>query len=507
MISSHRRINIYILASLIAAAVLLPVTLLLPLGFDNDVYESMGWTLYAYHGLPYLASWDMNFPGIVFIHALSITLFGASDLGFRLFDYLAHILICGLYFTVLRQWLTARQSFFAVLIYIIYYAGAQWALAGQRDEYAILFILVATLFYFRSQRRVTGGSAFAIGIFSGLAILIRPTYAFFALSFAIVILSLPNRWKTVSWMVFGAAVPIFALLILYSLQPRGLEQLYYSTIRFNLDAYSSIGVERAFFTLGRAVIYIAALVGIIFSIKRRSQVGRTPHSRLLYLFIASAILSPVVMGKYFTYHQEAFVLIMLAFAAIALDAVTSIARSPQLQLTLAMLFIALFFAFYYPKHLAKMYLSSINTSHAIEAVYKQVYDDTLFGLDAKNEVVNYVDGRVPPNSAVEVPTFYPSLRWRMHRPSATQFTSVLPLMPLVSPLPHYMREWQREYIESIGRVRPRYIILSRQHDWWPFAQAFEDSAAHLIPGFDSLLAANYVQDTVIRGYILYRTRT
>src|SRR5580704_12325465 len=87
------------------SAVILLVTLLLPLGFDNDLYESMGWALYAYHGLPYLGSWDHNFPGIVFVHWASIALFGASDFGFRLFDYLVHIAMAGFYYRVLRNWL------------------------------------------------------------------------------------------------------------------------------------------------------------------------------------------------------------------------------------------------------------------------------------------------------------------------------------------------------------------------------------------------------------------
>src|ERR1017187_1840168 len=96
--------------AIIGAAIILLVTLLLPLGFDNDLYESMGWTLYAYHGLPYIASWDHNFPGIVFVHWTSIALFGASDFGFRLFDYLVHIAMAGFFYRVLRNWLAPKVS-------------------------------------------------------------------------------------------------------------------------------------------------------------------------------------------------------------------------------------------------------------------------------------------------------------------------------------------------------------------------------------------------------------
>src|ERR1019366_2530731 len=52
--------------------------LLLPLGTDNSVYQSMALAFVRFGRLPYLGSWDENFPGIIPIHAVAIVLFGNS---------------------------------------------------------------------------------------------------------------------------------------------------------------------------------------------------------------------------------------------------------------------------------------------------------------------------------------------------------------------------------------------------------------------------------------------
>ena len=299
MIRPPSRPDYYFLASVSVAAILLLVTLLLPLGFDNDVYQSMGWALYAYRALPYLGSWDMNFPGIVLVHWASIALFGSSDFGFRLFDYFAHIAIVILYYLVLRRWLTKRECLIAIIFYAIHYPSGQWGLAGQRDEYAVFVLLPATLTYLRIFKApptrqptttIVAVGAILIGLFSGMAFLFRPTYIFFSLSFALLLLwgttpkptsaivemGVLKEKKILSTvlMLIGAIFPLAALLTCYAFQPHGLEQLYYSVIRFNLDVYSSISIEKSFFTIGRGLIYVAAAIGLYFVLRPKESTSR-----------------------------------------------------------------------------------------------------------------------------------------------------------------------------------------------------------------------------------------
>ena len=342
------------------ASIILLVTLLLPLGFDNDLYESMGWALYAYHGLPYIASWDHNFPGIVFVHWASIALFGASDFGFRLFDYLVHIAMAGFYYRVLRTWLSPRTSVLAVIIFALYYASGQWGLAGQRDTYAA-FLLLGAVFAFvklRSNARHASISALIMGILCGSTFLMRPTYVFFAISFLILILGLPNKIRMVSFYLAGCAMPIIAFLLPYVFIKDGLVQVYDTIIRFNLDVYSEVSVPINLWSHGRAPIFIFAALGLFFAFRERSAARNWQDRTMMLLLAASALISPIMMGKYFTYHFEPFMLLVIPFAALGLSSTLDMIPIVAIRGTVVIAALALFAYAYYPHHLIRYYLEA-----------------------------------------------------------------------------------------------------------------------------------------------------
>ncbi len=491
------------------SAVILLVTLLLPLGFDNDLYEAMGWTLYAYHGLPYLASWDHNFPGIVFIHWASIALFGASDFGFRLFDYLVHIAMAGFFYRVLRNWLSPRASIIGVILFVLYYASGQWGLAGQRDTYAAFFLLGAVFMFLkvRGNARHTGLYALVVGVLCGATFLMRPTYVFFAIAFLILLLGLPDKLRTISLFLAGCVLPIVAFLLPYVFVPGGLLQVYDTIIRFNLDVYSEVSVPINVWSHGRVPIYIFAAVGVFLAFWQKQADKRQTDLTMFLLLAASALLSPILMGKYFTYHFEPFMLLAIGFAALGLNSAVEFIHIPFVRRGLIILSLALFVYAYYPRHLFAYYFEAWGKSASpLEATYERVLSDSLYGLAAEREVVQYVDRVSLPEDPIETVSIFPGLRWRLHRPPATCFTSVVPLSAYAGTVPAYSAAWRREFLQSLEEKSPRIVIVSRSTQWWPFVGKTNDSAIASIPGFDSLLAVNYSLDTVIRGFALYRTR-
>jgi Dolichyl-phosphate-mannose-protein mannosyltransferase len=491
------------------SAIILLVTLLLPLGFDNDLYEAMGWTLYAYHGLPYLASWDHNFPGIVFVHWASIALFGASDFGFRLFDYLVHIAMAGFFYRVLRNWLSPKTSVLAVMIFALYYASGLWGLAGQRDTYAAFLLLGATAAFvqLRNNAKRAGLFAFIAGILCGAAFLMRPTYVFFAIAFLILILGLPNKIRTASCYLAGCALPIAAFLLPYVFVRDGLLQVYDTIIRFNLDVYSEVSVPINLWSRGRAPIFIFAAAGLFFVFLRRKSDHTLRDRTMMLLLAASALLSPILMGKYFTYHFEPFMLLAIAFAALGFGSLLELISIRFIGNTVAILALACFAYIYYPHHLIRYYFEARERSASpLEATYERVLPDSLYGLAAQREVAQYIDRASSPEDPIETVSIFPGLRWRLHRPPATRFTSVVPLAAYSGIVPAYGAGWRREFLQSLEIVSPKLIVVSRSNQWWPFVGKTNDSAVASIPGFDSVLAANYSLDTLIRGFALYQIR-
>src|SRR5688500_2502312 len=99
MLYDNRPWLLFVLLGAGAAILLLPL-LLFPLSPYNDIYQSMAFAMDQGKGLPYLGSWDQNFPGVVFYHWISIKLFGASDIGFRVIDLLNRVAISLLLFTL-----------------------------------------------------------------------------------------------------------------------------------------------------------------------------------------------------------------------------------------------------------------------------------------------------------------------------------------------------------------------------------------------------------------------
>jgi hypothetical protein len=179
-----------------------------------------------------------------------------------------------------------------------------------------------------------------------------------------------------------------------------------------------------------------------------------------------------------------------------------IMRRGAIAVSLLLLFVLL-----YQRHLVRYYLNGIGSGDALHYTYAKVLSDSLFGLDAEEEVTHYLNARIEPSAKVEYATLFPALKWRLRHPSATRFTTLVPLARTPEASPDYVETWRKEFVDSIRSAKPAYILLSRSHKWWPFVNAYADSVAHQIPGFDSELARDYELDTVIRGFELYRLRS
>jgi hypothetical protein len=169
--------------------------------------------------------------------------------------------------------------------------------------------------------------------------------------------------------------------------------------------------------------------------------------------------------------------------------------------------LSIFTYLYYPHHLIRYFLEAYNNSASpLEATYERVLPDSLYGIAAQREVIHYVDRMSPAQEPIETISIFPGLRWRLHRQPATRFTSIVPLSAYTRNVPAYGAAWRREFLQDLAQTQPQFVIVSRSTQWWPFVGKTNDSAIASIPGFDSLLSANYALDTVIRGFALYRDR-
>ncbi len=150
-----------------------------PLVGDASLIHYIGW-LIERGWAPYRQIGDMNMPGSYLIELAAMHLFGMGDLAWRLFDFTLMGAAGASFFVITRRagatqadgWLA---GLFAACLFILVHGRDGLAEGGQRDLTMAVCLIVATAFLFVAIRRDWQWAAAAFGLFSGVALTIKPT--------------------------------------------------------------------------------------------------------------------------------------------------------------------------------------------------------------------------------------------------------------------------------------------------------------------------------------------
>jgi Dolichyl-phosphate-mannose-protein mannosyltransferase len=505
----------------ISLAILL-VELLLPLSWDNWVYQTMGWDLYAYGKLPYLGSWDVNFPGIVYLHALSIALMGTSDLAFRNFDVIFETATCLFFYKLLIRWFRPFFALIASIVYPLLYVSLAWRVAGQRDAFAVFFLFAGLVVLFnalnKSTSRIAVGRLIAAGFLVASAAIIRPTYGLFSLSVIIAYFLSERRFdRKIGSFILGTMCAFAALFLPYLLSYHGLQDFYRFTIQFNIDVYSKYVQPSIMFIFslqetGRvATAYvIAGVITIVVMrlLKSTPSLQKVPQF-VLYLYgllLASSIASIFVMR---TYQADHFLPLLAMLSPIMACAIYSPLLLKWRLLRIPLMVCIMLYLTYrlYPRNLIHHYRTGLASGvPALEYVYNIVDPDSLAGPTAEERAVNYLKTADPTQKPIEVVCYNrPYLYVPARLESITRFTEILPLSMRTrdGDFTSYQIEWRREFMEELTMKQPMFIVFTDNLNR-PFGLQSPFELAQQIHGFSTLIAGSYHLDTVIRGFTFYR---
>ncbi len=97
----------------------------------------------------------------------------------------------------------------------------------------------------------------------------------------------------------------------------------------------------------------------------------------------------------------------------------------------------------------------------------------------------------------------PGPRWRIDRPFATPYTTVL---TLITALPDgtftpYQKIWQEEYVDSLRSKRPKFYIVDNPAV--PHNEPTTLDLLYKLPGLKQWLQEDYRTDTIIGNYVLF----
>jgi hypothetical protein len=144
---------------------------------------------YAYAGqlilqgiLPYKLAFNMKFPGVYFMYALIMAIFGQSAAGIHIGIFVVTSLTALLIFFIGRELLSDSGALVATVIYICLAALPRAAgLAGHATHFVSLFVCAGVSAMLMARRRNSLAWWFLSGIAFGLAILMKQHAAFFPL--------------------------------------------------------------------------------------------------------------------------------------------------------------------------------------------------------------------------------------------------------------------------------------------------------------------------------------
>lgn len=148
--------------------------LTLPPSPDQFQHAYMGWRLIE-GDAPYRDFIDMNWPGVMALHALATWVFGINLWSWRAFD-LALFAASAIFLGDLARRAAGRDAGkLSLILSPLMYAGAGYWVPGQHDMSAAQFLVAALWFHVRGYDRKTWWHQIGTGLCIGAAMLNKPT--------------------------------------------------------------------------------------------------------------------------------------------------------------------------------------------------------------------------------------------------------------------------------------------------------------------------------------------
>lgn len=473
--------------------------------------------------IPYIGSWDNNFPGVICVHAVSILLFGTADVAYRLLDLFLELAFGVFLYRFLLRWFKPHGAALAAVLYVAVYVSGAIDVYGKQDTYGMMAQLAGIALYLPNVKNgpIHWRSAALGGLVAGISLAMRPTFLLFIGISALFILWSERKHilqaigKSVLCCLCAMVVPAI-IIAYYSTIPHGVEALYNSLIRFNTDLYVSLDSNsKLWWEILRSGLIIPLCIVAIAGAKKTSEyLRRRPFQaeQLLYATFVLGIFGIVLlMGKYYRYHLAPFFMLLVPLTAAGLEEVLSHIRGDvRRHITMLVLVFFCTFLTYNPTAPLAFSLGLLTHRNPFSYADSARRTDTVFGAVPESKVRQYVDRYDSIGSPIEVCSFSPFLRDHLqHRPVGAYIT----FHPLAfrtdakttgtPQYTDYQQQWQRAYVDTLRTVKPKFIIMARHMPFWYIRDVYDD-CLHYLPGFDSLLSSSYRYDTTFGGFQIYR---
>jgi hypothetical protein len=510
---SNRRFTAMMLA---VCALLLAPTLAYRMGVDHGSFAYIGAEILEGRW-PYLHTWESDYPGLMFLQALEIFLFGKSIAMFRLFDLIFQLGNCYFIYRIAARVGNRYAAFFAAAVFCLIYQGyGPWNTA-QREGFGLLFILMGFWLYLTAERRPAFVTAAGIGLGFGLGAMFKPTLLALAAFYAPLLRNLNGKtWTRIPAALAGFLVPIVAIIIFYWSQG-GLVELYEACFSYETVYAQRLRGDDALWVHWLAKLRKLGIQAAVLSILYVPFLLWGPARRercMLYLGYLGSIFAVWVQGTFAGYHY----IPGLAIGAIFLGTMLSqtipillrnqsfelgrIRIAPQLLAAHVAILAAL------PIYMKREPIKNLLTLRLLQAPLPNEFrNEPVFDFTEDFEVAQYLKAHTQPEDRIQVWGYESLVYYLADRDAASRFQISHPLVLRIpgQGLGAMQLRWRQEFLQDMAQRQPVYIAVVREDRWWwaPEERTSEELLDDF-PGWKEFIHNGYVLEHTIGRFLIYR---
>jgi hypothetical protein len=434
---------------------------------------------------PYAEITDNNMPGAYYTEALAMRIFGAGDVGWRIYDYCqlatmtaALMLIARGVYKPTGDWLA---GLFAGGLFIAVHAAEGPQYSVEREQTITVLLVLGYVALFAAVRRRQPRWMLALGLVSGVAASIKPSF----LPLTLVLLGMmvwKLRRERIAWLPYAGWATL-GLLAVAALDLGYL--LYYGALRGFLfilrdvtPTYTSLG-RLSFWQLVRYSLpeYIPLLLALTVLAMLAGWRGRarwTWETWALAVGAAFGLASFMAQGKPFWHHRYTF--LVLLFLLIGMELLAAL-RQRGLPRVLAMAAFAYVLLWIVPREMREvLHLGRMMAAGQTPFTLTLEGDlDRLGGTDALQDKVQCFDLVFGCMSAL----------YHLRIVENTSYTGDLLLFPLQDSA---ATEYYRAKYWELEKQDPAQVIVM-SNEWFQQPNSFDK--VDYWPAFKLFLAENY----------------
>jgi 4-amino-4-deoxy-L-arabinose transferase-like glycosyltransferase len=442
-----------------------------PLERDEGEYAYMGQLILQ--GIPpYAEAYNMKFPGIYFVYALVLAIFGQTHTGIHfalLIINAATIFLIYLLGKYLFDSLTGTLSGISYgIISLTPYFHGLWA---NSEHYVVFFAVGGILLLIKAIHSPKLHPFFWSGILFGLSFTTKQhgiLFTLFGIGYFIITYlkegshSLPNFSKKLGLFILGIIIP--GGLFLITLAIGGvIDKFWFWTFEYASE-YSSTCPLLKGVSLLRDNIFPRLLMSL--SICLAAALGLTSplwdeKVRSKWIFILGFFLASLIavsIGFYFRPHY--FILLFPSLALLSGIAIVALDRKisgflPQ-PIKVGALLLAIIIIYSYPIFAQKKSLFQLTPSELCRKIYsRNPFPESL-------EIAKYFKQNTSINDRIAVIGSEPQIYFYAHRRAATGYLYTYALMESHP----YALEMQKEMIQEVETAKPKYLVFVNVPTSW-----------------------------------------